>query len=146
MTWCVKKVQLVPVEQQIFHVCPDVRLWIVLSTLAISCIAFAYWLQQFETFKWTAIRIFFIGIAHMSANVFPYHPKNNTHRVLYLIFALACVIGSIVFNTFILKAVTDPYVKREIRSIDDILTNDIKLAGDRYALSQVNLQQMVEII
>lgn len=138
-----KKIQPAELFLQIFYVLNDPILWIIYIFTALIVITSLYYFQQFEKFKGSIYKIAFKALAHIANTSQPYNIKNTAHRIIFGGCALAAVIHTIVYSTFVLKIQKDPYVKREIRTVDDILSNDIKLFGNRYALSLLQQQLMV---
>lgn len=84
-----------------------------------------------------------LGISVATATPPSYYPTKNSHRIGYAFLLFGGLINAIVAGTFLLKIVTDPYAEREIRSVDDILLNELRLVGDRFSLSQ--LYQRIEV-
>lgn len=97
----------------------------------------AYYYNKFETFNRTYMDMCFVCLASMINTPPSYYPKNTANRFFYSVCLLTGLIISTLFSTFILKVVSDPFAKREIRSTDDILLSDLKLVSDRFSLLQL---------
>lgn len=143
LTWCVKKQQPVAPLLQFFHICDDTIIWITYLLVAALIIALFYFFQQFEKSKYGFYRILIVGVAYATNTTQSYNIRNSAHRILFISCTLASVLESIVFTTFCFKVQTQPYMKREVRTVDDILSNDIQMIGDRFALMQLQQQMMV---
>lgn len=143
LTWCVKKNQLAPLWKQLYLIMKQpwiMAIWIFTGAILI-CLA--YYLQQFETFKWNINEILIFGSSITFGYGYSYQPRCTIHRILFLTFAFGSLINYTVFFSFWLKTITEPYLDREIRTVDEILSYDLNLAGEYFAFQQLNKQNAV---
>lgn len=137
LTWCVQKCQPQELWKQIFYISKDVWFWVLILVYAAIAINFAYFLQQYEERPATFSHIFVGGFSYFLNISYPYAPKQNANRILFASFMLGCLLINLTFTTYLFRTVTSPYRKIQAQTIDDILRDDFKLVGERFALVQL---------
>lgn len=147
LTWCVQKRQPLPMYMQAFQLCTDYRVLVSFVITGTCAMCAAYYFQQFERRqKWHCFRILFAGISFALGYPSEFNPTTSPNRILVGICAFGFLLCAIVFSTFGMRMISKPYLKPQIRSIDDILASNFTLVGDRFALMKLRSQAMVKTI
>lgn len=143
LTWCVKKDPAAPLWKQPFLITKDYSLHLTLMSLGMLVGIVVYYIHQYERFQWNYLRIMICGLSMAFAYPHRYQPRNSMHRIMYIIYASACLINSTVWSTFMMRTITHPYLDREIRTIDDILNYNLRLIGDNFTFQKLREQKTV---
>lgn len=137
LTWCVQKSKPIPLWQNIFHLCNDWNVFTGVSVTAIIVIATEYYLIQFEHPVRSWNEMLFITLRCALGISVAFNPRTNSARCLFL-FGL---IGGFIFATILsamMRQITNPILRPQIESIDEIINGNFTLAGDRYAFIKMS--------
>lgn len=99
--------------------------WLIYLLTSVAFLPLTYFQHQFEVHQWTIIRIVFSACSMLLGIPCPYTATNSAHRFAFAGFLFACFISYNTFAAYTLKAIAEPYLDREIRTVDEILCIDI---------------------
>lgn len=147
ITWCVQKRKQIPVWKSIFHLSRDPLVWVIFGVLVFVVLGFAYTLQQFEPRqKWDWNRLVTDGLRSCLGFQSDYNPENTGHRLAFSCILLGLILFSIVLNTGILFIFTNPILRPQIQSIQQIIDEDFILIGDGFAFENCMEQNEVKYL
>lgn len=102
-------------------------------------------MQQFEYLqpKWDSFNILFMVIANVCGNGSNYKPKIVSHRIFFIVSMFGGMLINIIFTSFAVIFMSSQIFGNQIDSIQEIVENRFDLAGDGFALQQLNRQNQV---
>lgn len=103
----------------------------------------AYVLQMFEHSKWDWNKLVVNGLACYCSCSCTYNPKSQSNRVLFITFLMGCIIFTTTFIAFLTSFANNTFYEKQIASIDEILSENFVLAGDRFTLTKLMDQRKV---
>lgn len=113
--------------------------------LFMSLLLFGYYLIQFERSikDWNdLVMLIFRCAIGLPAN---FKPQTDSVRVVYAFGLLGGILFSIVASAVIMRNVTTPILRPQIRTIEEITSGEFKLIGDRFAFNKLQQQNQVNL-
>lgn len=144
LTWCVQKAKPIPLWKNIFYICRNWDVYVVIFCGIMSLLLIVYYLYQFEnpirTWNEVLLIIFRCAIG-MSGNA---RPQSTPLRVVYAFGLLGGILFSIVVSSVLMRNITTPIMRPQIQTIVEITNGDFKLIGDQFMLVKLKLQNKVK--
>lgn len=111
--------------------------------MAVSLLLVAYYLFQYERLMRTWNEGLLI-ILRVAIGVSPgFEPKSTPFRILFATGLIGGTIFSIVVNAILMRNITTPILRPQIRTLDEITSGKFKLIGDQFTLTKLKLQPNV---
>lgn len=143
LTWCVQKQKPIPLWQNIFHLCNDFYVYGSVAVVAIFLIAVEYYLIQFEHPVRTWNEMLFITLCAALGMPVAFNPRSNPFRMLFVFGIFGGYMFATILSATIMRQITNPILRPQIESIDEIINGNFELAGDGYTLIQMGNQNEV---
>lgn len=146
-TWCAKKCQPIPVSENILHLCRDPWVYAIFTVSVVATLCASYFVQQFERppqMDWH--QIFVNGFACILGFSCHYEPKNNANRVLFAFFLMASALFVIIISSVAMSFITTPILQPQIKSVEEIVSNEFNLVGNRFVLMKLFHKTEVNIV
>lgn len=147
LTWCVQMKQAINNWRNIFYICRD-PVVIVMVILSYHTIVYVgYFLQAYENFtpKWNWWQLYFSGIASGFGFGSEYFAIILSNRIFYCFCLMAALLFFIIGNTFVLVFVTIPLYEDQITTTQEIIQQRFDLVGDSFAFQHLKLQNEVNL-
>lgn len=147
LTFCVQKVQPIEAWKNIFRICSDPLVWVVFSAMTSLCVFISYYLQQFEHSrpKWDIFRITFAGLqSFLGSTSSKYKPTTHSHRIFFIFFVFGCIVYYNYIQSYWIIFMTNPLFKKQIDSVDTILSHSFELVGDEFVLHHITKRASIE--
>lgn len=138
LTWCVQEKKPIPLWLNIFYFCLD---WRVYAATITTCTVGAWFMYCLTTKCWSdfLLIIFSLGLALPM----PYRPRSISSRMFFGIASTVGIVFATTLNARIIALFTNPIMRSQVESIEQITNGDFHLAGDRYAFLKMSQQTQV---
>lgn len=137
LTWCVQAKRPYSKWENFFQICTDWRVYIAMSISELVSQIFVYVLLAFEYSvfpKWDFHEITLIGFAYTFGLSYPIYPKHSFFRMIVGSYLIMAFLLNIIILTKYQETMTVPIYNLQINTVNEIIENDFKLAGDPFAL------------
>lgn len=147
LIWCIQKSQPVPMWINAFELCDEPVVYLLVVVFGTSCVFFIYFTQQFDgvSLKWSWVRTSCAIIRCYCGQVIEYKPKLHSTRIFFTACLFSALLFDILFMTLWTKNMTTPVFKHQVQSVQEIIDNRFKLAGDGFALHQLKQNEVIDI-
>lgn len=144
LTWCVQKRKPIPLWQNIFHLCNDFSVYGSVFVVAVFLIAVEYYLIQFEHPVRTWNELLLITLCAALGMPVAFYPRTTALRMLFVFGTLAGFMFATILSATVMRQITSPILRSQVQSIDEIISGNFRLVGDRYAFIKMSQQNQVK--
>lgn len=145
ITWCVQKSHPIPLWKNIFHLCNDPLVYILLFLACVSIMWTGYVCQQFEIQKWDWHKFTFTGFRCFMGMPCTYNPKTTANRTGFLFFLFATMIYVCVLSSVLIQLIISPILNPQIQTVQEIIDGEFKLISNRFAFQKIVQHNWVNI-
>lgn len=144
LTWCLQKARPIQIWKNIFHLCNNPIIYLIMTLEYLIIIFFAYYFQQFERGrKWEWNKIVFEGFRCLLSFPCRYNPKNLMARAGYVLVLYYAFIFSNILNLHLIYIFQNSIFDYQIQTIREIINDDFTLIGDKNVYGNILKQNVV---
>lgn len=144
LTWCLQKARPIQIWKNIFHLCNNPIIYLIMTLEYLIIITFAYYFQQFEPGrKWDWNKIVIEGFRCLLSFPCSYNPKNLMARAGYVLILFYAFIFSNILNIHSIYIFQNAIFDHQIQTIREIINEDFTLIGDKNVYGNVLKQNEV---
>lgn len=144
ITWCVQKRKPIPVWKNVFYLCNNPLLYLILTLESVTVLIGGYIFQMFEPRqKWDYNKFIIEGFRCMLGFPCSFSPETCTIPSGYIFMLFAGIINAVVMNVALILLTTNPVLNLQIQSIQEIIDGSFTLMVDGFAFKQILGQNKV---